>query len=107
MDAEVAQLQNLDTFILVPLLADQKIISCQWVLTTKCNSDGEIIKYKAQLVAQGFSQIPRMDFDETFLLVMQLESFQILLVIAIQFNLKIHHMYIVATYLNANLINEI
>src|SRR6266850_7071014 len=51
MDAEVAQLQNLDMFILVPLPADWKIISCQWVLTTKCNSDGEIIKYKAQLVA--------------------------------------------------------
>ncbi len=70
MDTEVAQLRNLDTFKLVPLPADRKIISCQWVLTTKWNTDGEIIKFKARLVAQGFSQILGMDFDETFSLVM-------------------------------------
>src|SRR5260370_27607394 len=107
MDAEVAQLQNLDMFILVPLPADRKIISCQLVLTTKHNSDGEIIKYKAQLVAQGFSQIPGVDFDETFLLVMQLKSFQILLAIAIQFDLEIHQMDVVSAYLNGDLIEEI
>src|SRR5260370_7907662 len=100
MDAEVAQLQNLDMFILVPLLADQKIIGCQWVLMTKHNSDGEIVKYKAQLVAQGFSQIPGMDFDETFLPVMHLKSFCILLVITIQFDLKIHQMDIIIINLN-------
>ena len=107
MDAEVAQLQNLDMFILVPLLADQKIIGCHWVLTTKHNSDGDIIKYKARLVAQGFSQVPGMDFDETFSPVMRLESFQILLTIAIQFDLEIHQMDIVGAYLNGDLIEEI
>ena len=69
MDTEVAQLQNLDTFKLVPLPADRKIIGCRWVLTTKRNTDGEIIKFKARLVTQGFSQIPGMDFDETFSIV--------------------------------------
>ena len=43
MDDKVAQLWNLDTFELVPLPADRKIISCQWVRDT----DGQIIKYKA------------------------------------------------------------
>ncbi len=107
IDTEVAQLQNLDTFKLVPLLADQKIIGCQWVLTTKQNTDGEIIKFKARLVTQGFSQIPGMDFDETFSLVMQLESFQILLAITIQLDLEIHQMDIVGAYLNGKLIEEI
>ena len=75
MDAEVAQLQKLNMFELVPLPAERKIIGCCWVLATKRNSDGEIIKFKAWLVAQGFSQVPGMDYDETFLPVMQLESF--------------------------------
>src|SRR5260370_13287526 len=48
-----------------------------------------------------------MDFNETFLPVMQLKSFQILLMIAIQFDLEIHQMDIVSTYLNGDLIEEI
>src|SRR5260370_38076624 len=47
MDDEVAQLRNLDTFELVPLPADQKIIGCQWVLAMKRDTNGQIIKYKA------------------------------------------------------------
>src|SRR5258708_8202074 len=104
MDTEVAQLQNLDTFKLVPLPADWKIIGCQWVLTTKWNTDGEIIKFKARLVTQGFSQILGMDSDETFSPVMQLESFQILLMITIQLDLEIHQMDIVGMYLHGKLI---
>ena len=48
-----------------------------------------------------------MDFDETFLPVMQLESFQILLAITIQLNLEIHQMDVVGAYLNGDLIEEI
>jgi len=51
MDTEVAQLLNLDTFKLVPLLADWKIIGCHWVLALKWDTSGDIIKFKAQLVA--------------------------------------------------------
>jgi len=75
MDAEVAQLLNLDTFELVPLPADRKTIGCHWVLATKQDTSGDIIKFKAQLVTQGFSQILGMDFDKTFSPVMWLESF--------------------------------
>src|SRR5260370_39213507 len=48
-----------------------------------------------------------MDFDETFSLVMCLESFRILLMIAAHLNLDIHQMDIVGTYLNGDLIEEI
>jgi len=48
-----------------------------------------------------------MDFDETFLPVMRLKSFWILLAIAIQFDLEIHQMDVVSTYLNGDLIEEI
>ena len=32
----------------------------------KHNENGEIKRYKARLVAQGFSQRPEIDFDETY-----------------------------------------
>ncbi len=74
---------------------------------TKWNTDGEIIKFKARLVAQGFSHILGMNFDKTFSPVMCLESFQILLMITIQLDLEIHQMDIVGVYLNEKLIEEI
>jgi len=43
-----------------------KVIGCKWVFKTKLNEDGQVERYKAQLVAQKFSQIPGIDFDETF-----------------------------------------
>ena len=48
-----------------------------------------------------------MDFNETFSPVMRLESFRILLAIAIQLNLEIHQMDVVGAYLNGELIEEI
>jgi hypothetical protein len=84
-----------------------RIIGCRWVLATKRNAEGEIIKHKAWLVTQGFSQIPGMDFDETFSPVMQLESFRVLLAMAIQLDLEIHQMDVVGAYLNGELQEEI
>ena len=41
-------------------------IGYKWVFVRKHNENSEIISYKAQLVAQGFSQIPVIDYKETY-----------------------------------------
>jgi len=43
-----------------------KVIGCKWVFKTKLDEDGQVEYYKAWLVAQGFLQIPGIDFDGTF-----------------------------------------
>jgi hypothetical protein len=41
--------------------------------------DGEIVRNKAHLVAQGFSQLEGLDFEKTFVPVARLEVIRILL----------------------------
>ena len=48
----------------------------------KYNFDGSIERYKARLVAQGFSQVHGIDYTETFLPTIRRESLKIFLAIA-------------------------
>ena len=64
--------QNL--FSTVPRPIGRKVIGCKWVFKTKLDAEGQIERYKAGLAAQGFSQIPGIDFDETFAPIMQLKE---------------------------------
>jgi hypothetical protein len=54
------------TWELVKLSPGHKAISSQWVFKVKRNANGSVEHYKAHIVAQGFSQRPGVDCDETF-----------------------------------------
>jgi len=58
-------------------------------------------------VAQGFSQIPGMDFDETFAPVTQHQTLQTLLGLANHYKWHIHQMDVKSAFLNRELENEI
>lgn len=58
MDRKVEQLKHLGTYELAQCPPDCKPIGCKWVFHLKRNATGAIVKYKAQLVAQGFAQKP-------------------------------------------------
>ncbi|KAJ3473640.1 hypothetical protein NLI96_g12898 [Meripilus lineatus] len=103
MKAEMSQLHQLHTYSLEDLPSDRKAVGCRWVFAVKRDADGKIIKYKARLVAQGFSQIPGQDFSATFAPVMRLESFRALLAIAAVLDWEIHQMDVVGAYLNSDL----
>ncbi|GBE84071.1 hypothetical protein SCP_0600490 [Sparassis crispa] len=64
--AEYDQLQGMGTWELQDLPKDRNAVGCKWVFQRKTNKEGQVVKYKARLVAQGYSQIPGMDFLETF-----------------------------------------
>jgi len=55
----------------------QKVIpvGCKWVFLRKRNEHGQVVRYKARLVAQGFMQRPSIDYDETYSPVMSGISF--------------------------------
>ena len=66
-----------------------KPIGCKWVFKKKINIEGKILTYNARLVAKGYCQRQRVDYDETFTLVAMLKSIRILLAIAAYYDYEI------------------
>ena len=58
------------------------VVSCKWVFKIKKNAAGEIDKYKAWLVACGFTQQYSVDYNETYTPVACLASLRLIFAIA-------------------------
>lgn len=56
MKKELDSLKVNTTWELVDAPKESNIIGSKWVFKLKCNEAGDITRYKARLVAQGFSQ---------------------------------------------------
>ena len=54
---ELATLKEAETWNLVKAPAGANIVGSKWVFRAKKDAAGKIIRYKARLVAQGFSQV--------------------------------------------------
>ncbi|RDB28603.1 Retrovirus-related Pol polyprotein from transposon TNT 1-94 [Hypsizygus marmoreus] len=66
MSEEMNALKVNGTWRVVYLPAGKKAIGSRWVFKVKHLPDGAVDRFKARVVAQGFSQRPGIDFDETF-----------------------------------------
>jgi len=66
IEAEMKVLGEIGTRKLEDLPKRWDTIGCKWVFDVKHNHKGKILRYKVRLVAQGYSQIPRIDYFETF-----------------------------------------
>ena len=79
----------------------------KWVFKLKTNADGSIERYKARLVAQGFSQKFGTDYDETFCPVVRMESLRTLIALAVQNGLILHQVDVTTAFLNGELKEEV
>lgn len=85
MNAEIEALKGLDTFTLTDLPRNRQAIGSKWVYRIKRDENGDISHYRARLVAKGFSQIPGIDFDETFAPVVRLDTIRLLLALSARY----------------------
>lgn len=89
MEDEMTALKSNNTWCLVPLPVNAKTLDNKWVYRIKSGIDGKIIRFKARLVARGFTQEKDIDYTETFAPVVRYDSIRLLLAIAAENNFHI------------------
>ena len=107
MEMEMNSIYSNDVWDLVELPANRRAIGSKWVFKEKTRDDGTIERYKARLVAQGFSQQPGLDYEETFCPVIRYESLRSLIAIAAQKDLQLHQLDVTTAFLNGQFEAEI
>lgn len=76
VNEEMKMLTKMETWEEEPLEVPPRksVIDCHFVFAIKRNEKGNVIKYKARLVARGFIQMYGIDYPETFVPVIQMDS---------------------------------
>ena len=79
---------------------EHNVIGTKWIFKNKQDENGVIIRNKARLVAQGYSQVEGLDFGDTFAPVARLESIRILLAYASHHDFQLYQMDVKSAFLN-------
>ena len=107
MESEYSSLLKNDTWDLVPPPEGKNIVGSPWVLKVKHDENGSVKRFKARLVAQGYSQVKGVDYDEVFSPVSRNTSVRSLLALANAHDLEIHQMDVKTAFLKGSLDREI
>ena len=103
MTTEYEALIRNDTWTLMSLPPDHKVIGCKWVFKVKLKPDGSLERYKAQLVAKGFQQTLGLDYFETFSPVVKPTTIRIVLSLALSLQWPIKQLDVHNAFLNGDL----
>jgi hypothetical protein len=100
MHEELENFERNQVWTLVEPSRDVNMIGTKWVFKNKQGEDGEVVRNKARLVAQGFSQVEGLDFGETFPPIAHLEAIRILLSFAASKGFNLYQMDVKSVFLN-------
>lgn len=107
MQEELQSIEDNQTWLAVDLPPGRNTIGSKWTYKLKCDSDGNIARYKARIVAQGFSQKYGVDYDEVFAPVARSTTFRTLLSVAGKENYIVKQFDVKTAFLNGDLTEEI
>ena len=100
VETEMKYLEESEVWNLVKLPPGRKLVGSKWVFKKKTGSDGSVERYKARLVAQGYTQNYRTDYDKIFCPVVRQESLRVFIALSVQNELKLHQVDVTTAFLN-------
>ncbi|KAL0549183.1 hypothetical protein IC582_013664 [Cucumis melo] len=107
MQEELLQFRRNNVWTLLSKPEGVNVIGTKWIFKNKTDETGCVTKNKARLVAQGYTQVEGVDFDETFAPVARLEAIRLLLGISCIQKFKLYQMDVKSTFLNGYLNEEV
>lgn len=107
MQEEMESLHKNNTWELVKPPQGKKIVGCKWIFKMKESSPGDGVKYKARLIAKGYSQVPGVDFGDVFSPVVKHCSIRVLLALVAMFDLELEQLDVKTAFLHGNLEEQI
>ena len=76
-ELQLFKLNNVWELVKRPDPHKHNIIGTKWIYCNKQDEHGQVVRNKAWLIAQGYTQVEGIDFDETFAPVARLEAIQV------------------------------
>jgi hypothetical protein len=104
---ELENFERNQVWTLVDPPRDVNVIGTKWVFKNKQGEDGEVVRNKARLIAQGYSQVEGLDFGKTFTPVARLVAIRILLAFAASKEFKLYQMDVKSAFLNGVIQEEV
>jgi len=103
MDSEYKSIIGHDTYQLVSQPSHlENLVSCKWVFSVK-DKDGFVVRFKARLVARGFTQRQGIDYEETYSPVLKYKTLRIILALVAAYGYHLELMDVQTAYLHAEL----
>ena len=84
----------------------RKLVGSGWVFKVKRNADRSVERFKARIVAKGYSQVKGLDYDETFAPVIRYDSLRLIIALALHLGLDMSQADIKSAFLNGDLNKE-
>ncbi|KAJ0600422.1 putative RNA-directed DNA polymerase [Helianthus annuus] len=107
MQEELQQFEKLGVWKLVDRPDNYKKIGTRWVFKCKKDDRGIVVRNKARLVVQGFSQIEGIDYNEVYAPVARLEAIRIFLAYASFKKFKVYQMDVKSAFLHGVVEEEV
>ena len=100
MDEELDALSSNDTWVLVPHPSCTNIVESKWVLRVKYLADDTVDHLKACLVAKSYSQLPSLDFHDTFSPVVKASTVRLVISPAMSYQWPLHQLDVKNAFLS-------
>ncbi|KAG1659195.1 hypothetical protein FOA52_005673 [Chlamydomonas sp. UWO 241] len=102
-DEEISSLMENGTWELCQLPNGFSVLPVRWVYRFKRDATGQVVRFKARVVAKGFKQVEGVDYLQTFAPCADKNSFLVVLAIACERDLEMEQLDIKTAFLNGEL----